>query len=125
MLTVSAEYWTGSVPRSYQVLTHQKYNSRLLDVVDIDNGDDDGDNDDDDDDDDNDDDVAEDNAEHDQEQAEAVQEEFASLLRPGVGRCLDRVQNASDDSFFSVVCFSTGIELHPGQVRQCAVSAML
>lgn len=84
----------------------------------------DDDNDDDPDDDD-DDDIAEDKAEHDQEEEEAEQEEFASLLRPGVGRCLDRVQNASDDSLFSVICFSTGIELHPGQVRQCAVSAML
>ena len=62
-------------------------------------------------------DAADDTAEQQQEQEEA-EEEFASLMRPGVGHCLDREQNASDDTLFSIVCFSTGIELHPGQVVQ-------
>lgn len=74
--------------------------------------DEDDDNDDDEDEDEDNDDDDEDRA----EREEAEQEEFASLIRRGVGHCLPAVQNASDDMLFSVSCFSPGIELHPGQV---------
>lgn len=96
---------------------------------DDDNDDDDNDDDDDDDDgdndDDDDDDIAEDKAEHEEEQAEAEQEAFGSLMRPGVGDCLERIQDTTDDTLFSIVCFSTGIELHPGQVRTLPLSAVI